>query len=112
MIKWIYRLSDSEYLYGGPTEPTYSTGTQGVAVVPRHPDPRLERYSAASTAGFMRAATTQEVADYDAEQQTVQSLSRFDDEKLVKALAIWTAGKLSVALPTAKAEIIQIYKTL
>jgi hypothetical protein len=43
---------------------------------------------------------------------TARALNRFDDEKLVKALAIWTAGKLNVPLATAKAEVLTIYRTL
>jgi len=73
----------------------------------RHPIPRLERYDGAEG---IRPATAQEISDYDAAQQDAQSLSRFDNEQLVKALAIWTAGKLGVSLAIAKAEILTIYK--
>lgn len=35
-----------------------------------------------------------------------------DDQKLLKALALWTAGKLGVTPSTARAEIKAIYRTL
>lgn len=109
MFKWIYRLSDNEFLYGGPSEQSYGAGTQGLVELTRHPDPRTERYDGA---GGVRPATAQEIADYDTGQVNEQSLSRFDNEKLVKALAIWTAGKLNVPLNTAKQEILTIYRVL
>ena len=107
-MNWIYRISDGEFLAGGPFDVTPLDG-QAVLVCPRHPIPRLERYDGA---GGLRAATAQEISDYDAAQVAEQSLSRFDNEKLVKALAIWTAGKVGVPLNTAKQEILTIYKTL
>lgn len=108
MFTWIYRLSDNEFLYGGPCEVVPGVG-QGMVALTRHPKPRIERYDGA---GGIRPATEQEITDYDAAQVTEQALSRFDGEKLVKALAIWTAGKLNVPLATAKAEVLTIYRTL
>ena len=109
MFKWVYRLTDSEFLHGGPCEPAYDESTQGVVALMRHPSPRTERYDGV---GGIRLATAQEITSYDAAQVIEQSLSRFDDEKFVKALAIWTAGKVGVPLNTAKQEILTIYKTL
>ena len=109
MFQWIYRISDGEFLHGGPCEQAYIPGTQGVVALSRHPRPRTERYDGA---GGIRAATVQETIDYDAAQVTAGALSRFDEEKLVKALAIWTAGKLSIPLNTAKQDILTICKTL
>ena len=109
MFKWVYRQSNNEFLHGGPYEPPFDSGTQGLVELSRHPDPRTERYDGV---GGIRPATAQEITDYDAGQANEQSLSRFDNEKLVKALAIWTAGKLSVPPNTAKAEILTIYRGL
>ena len=109
MFKWIYRLSDNEFLHGGPYEPPLNPGTQGLVELSRHPDPRTERYDGV---GGIRPATEQEITDHDTAQGAEQSLSRFDSEKLVKALAIWTAGKLNVPLGQAKTEIITILKGL
>jgi hypothetical protein len=108
MFHWIYRLSDNEFLHGGPCEVTAGVG-QAVAVLSRNPKPRMERYDAA---GGIRPATAQEIIDYDAAQVIERSLANFDQEKLVKALAIWTAGKLNVPLQTAKQEILTIYRAL
>lgn len=69
------------------------------------------------------AATAQQRADGDALKATYtleadtaladDDASRaFDDQRMVKALARWTAQKLGVPIATAKAEILAIYKTL
>jgi hypothetical protein len=96
------------FLAGGSCEIT-PAGGQGLVSLTRNPNPRLERYNGT---GGIRSATSQEMSDYDAAQMTEQTLGRFDGEKLVKALAIWTAGKLNVPLATAKQEILTIYRTL
>ena len=44
--------------------------------------------------------------------QAEQEQARFDGEKLVKAVAIWTAQRLGVPLATARAEILAIYRGL
>lgn len=108
MINWIYRVSDNEFLYGGPFEVTPLTD-QAVVVLLRHPQPRTERYDGA---GGIRLATEQEIISYDAARMTSMALGRFDEEKLVKALAIWAAGKLNIPLATAKSEILSIYRGL
>ena len=38
--------------------------------------------------------------------------ARFDGEKLIKAVAIWTAQKLAVPLATARSEVLAIYAAL
>jgi hypothetical protein len=109
MMKWIYRLSDGEFTHGGPYEPDFNPATHGLLESARHPDPRQERYDGA---GGIRPATEQEIIEHDTAKKDTQSLSQFDSEKLVKALAIWTAGKLTVPLGQAKAEILVILKGL
>lgn len=47
-----------------------------------------------------------------ASENQARLLTRFDNEKLVKALALWVAQKLSIAPATARQEILEIYKTL
>jgi hypothetical protein len=109
MFHWVYALSTGTFLYGGPYEAPFDPVTQGVLLVDRHPKPRLERYNGA---GGIRPATAQEIADYDAAALIARTAERFDSEQLVKALAIWTAQKLSVPLATAKQEILAIYRQL
>lgn len=109
MYKWIYRLSDGVFTEGGAYDPSPSPSTHGLVVLTRHPDRRTERYDGS---GGIRPATSQEIADYDAAQVAGPALGRFNGEKLVKAVAIWTAGKLNVPLATARAEILAILKTL
>ena len=109
MFKWVYDLATNEFLSGGPFDQNFDAGTRGQVTLKRNPDRRLERHDGA---GGIRPATAQEITDYDAGQANEQSLSRFDNEKLVKALAIWTAGKLNVPLGQAKTEILVILKGL
>lgn len=107
-FNWVYIIATGEFQYGGPCDVLPKPG-EGIVSLLRHPDPRTERYDGA---GGVRAATSQEISTYDAGRRTAQTANRFDDEQLVKALAIWTAGKLNVPLATARAEIVTILKGL
>lgn len=109
MFQWVYLLATNEFLYGGPAEQAYQPGAQGLVRLARNPKPRTERYDGA---GGIRPATAQEIADYDVAQVDVTALGQFNGEKLVKAFAIWTAGKLNVPLATARQEILTILKGL
>lgn len=111
MMKWVYSLATGELLNGGPFDPPHDPATQGIETYVENPDPRTERWDG-TAATKKRAATAQEVTAYDTAQATQIAQSRFDGEKLVKALAIWTAQKLNVPLATAKQEILTIYKGL
>lgn len=55
-------------------------------------------------------------ATYTIEGDTVladeEVAAKFDGDKMLKAVAIWTAQKLTIPGATAKAEIIAIYKGL
>ena len=81
MFNWVYRLNDNVFVHGGPYEVTLLAG-HGLATLPRHPDLRTERYDGA---GGIRAATTQEVSDYDAAQLDAQATSQFETLKAEKA---------------------------
>lgn len=109
MFKWIYDLTSNEFLYGGPYDPTFNPSTQGMVRLERNPNATTERYDGA---GGMRPATTQEMSASDASQLIQQSVGRFDSEKLVKAVALWVAGKLLIPPATAKSEILTIYRGL
>lgn len=53
--------------------------------------------------------------DEATEANTVRAedeINRFNDEKLIKAVAIWCAGKFGVPLATARQEILTIYRGL
>lgn len=51
-------------------------------------------------------------SDYEAQKSSLKEHAEFDQSKLVKAVAIWTAQKLNIPVLTAKAEILAIYRVL
>lgn len=108
-MKWIFDLASGEWLYGGAYEPNYNPAIQGLAVLPRHPDRRLER---SNGAGAIRSATVQEIAVYDAARAGEREVQQFDGQQMLKALAIWTAQKLNIPPQQAKQEILTIYRGL
>ena len=57
-------------------------------------------------------ANTNKTPEQIALEDQARRLSHFNNEKLLKSLAIWVAQKLSVPLATARQEILDIYKTL
>ena len=113
MFYCIYRLSDQQFLRGAVSPLEFDPLTEGLQVYPKHlrPDMRAERFDAESPSR-KRPATAQERNDYDAARQTQDEQVRFDQEQLVKAVAIWAAGKLNVPVGTARQEILAIYRGL
>lgn len=79
--------------------------------LPRNPDHRRERYSGDPGQPF-RSATAQEITDDDAAQADTAAGRTLDDARLTKALAIWTANKLSIPLATMRQQVLAIYKGL
>lgn len=79
MIYAKYRLSDSVFLCSWTTKPEYDPSTEGIQEFPEHlrPDLRAERYDAASPT-WKRAATLQELADYD-DARATSAAQRFVD---------------------------------
>jgi len=110
-LKWTYDLATSLFVCGGPYDPPCDPATQAIERYDRNPDPRTERWDG-TVASKKRLATPAEIDAYDAAQADSQALGRVNSEKLVKALAIWTAGKLAVPLATARQEIVTILKGL
>lgn len=108
MYFWVYEISSGQFLRGGPCEQHASAG-DAVVALKRNPKPRVERYDGA---GEIRPATAREISDYDAARLAEHAADRFEEEKLVKALAIWTAQKLNIPLATARQEILAIRRSL
>jgi hypothetical protein len=110
-IKWAYNRVTGEFVTGGPCEPPYDPATEDVVRLPRNPDKRTERYDASAPEGI-RPATAEEISAYDAAQTDERVKGQFDGDKLVRAVAIWTAQRLGVPLAQARQEILTILQTL
>lgn len=107
-LRCIYDLATGVLIEAGPYDIPFDATSRGMILTQAIPDFRAERVEN----GQLRAATAQEITAFDTAQTTQAAQNRFDGEKLVKALAIWTAQKLNVPLATAKQEILTIYKGL
>jgi hypothetical protein len=110
-VKWVYEQATGMFLCGGPFDPLYDPATQGLAALPDNPNPRLHRYDATSPT-LVRAATEQEVTDYESARLNEQIRGQFDGNKNVLAFAMWTAQRLGVPMATARQEIMAIRRTL
>lgn len=73
------------------------------------PDFISERYDGA---GGVRQATAQELADAIAAAQTVKEQREFDDQKMLKAIAIWNAQLHGLTNNQARQQILTIYRAL
>ena len=118
--RWVYRLSNGQFLRGGFYAVTHDPATEGVVSLgERHPDPRTERFDPVTKT---RPATAPEIAAYDAEQLDAQAVASVDTEKALKAIVVYMRTQLNVlrvaagmsALTAAevRAGIIQAYKAL
>lgn len=108
-VQVICRTSDgvvTGWTYG--TIPAPKPGTV-VVTVATPPDLRATRWDGAAG---LREATAQEQAAYDDAQRDAREKATFDDQKMIKAVALWAAQKLGVAPATARAEILAIYRSL
>ena len=99
--------------------PVHDTGTHINITVAGKPDARADRWDGATG---IRAATAQEMADYDAAAADTEATREIDDMKAVKALATETlieinriataAGLSTVPGPVWRQRLIDRYKTL
>ena len=104
MFNWIYRQADNVFLFGGPYDSAFDSGTQGVVTLTTHPDQIKDRYDGA---GGVRPATAQELLDAAALDKDDRA-GKLPDE--IKALLFWVADNLPTPIPraTARAQ----YKTI
>ena len=111
MFLWVADKVSSQWLYGGPYNPSYDPATQALVKLDRNPNPLTERYDP-NAKDPIRPATAQEQADFQAAKLDAEALARFDGEKMLKAGLIWTAQKLGISLAQARQEILAIYRAL
>ena len=110
MVNWVYEQATGTLLYGGHYNPSCNPATQGIVSLSENPNPRLRRVDTATR--LIRDATPDELTAYDAAELDTRMKSRFNGDKLAKALAIWCAQKFNVPLATAQQEIVAILKAL
>jgi hypothetical protein len=113
MLFAAYRVSDGQFLRVWPNVPPFDPATEGMQAYPEtlRPDLRTERFD--GTAGTKkRAATAQELADYDAARAGEIEAAQFDGQKMLKAVAMYFAQQAGIPLNTAKAGIVAIYRGL
>jgi hypothetical protein len=105
VTRWVYRLSDGLFLYGGHYEPQYDPATQGVASLADHPNARTQRWDGSA----IRAATAPEIAAYDdaAADAFVDAISRAD-----RVIVRWIAQRAGITLATAIAELKAINRSM
>jgi len=112
--RYAVNQATGEFVYGGVAPYDCATGLspgQIRVVLDRQPDKRLERYSGTPASPF-RAATSQELADYDAAIETAEHGAAFDSIRILKALALVVADIANKTPAQMKALVIAKYKTL
>ena len=109
MFKWVYRIADGVFLYGGPCEVEAGAG-EGVAVLTRNARPRAERWD--TERGALREATVEEIAEYDATAETNRKLGGLAENKDLEAVVRFFSGHLGLNLQDTVQAIRQIRRGL
>lgn len=83
-----YRLSDNRFLYVCPQRPDFDSATEGVQEFLEHlrPNMKTDRYDQTSPTK-KRAATVQEMADYDTERRANGAQRLIESDPMLVALA-------------------------
>lgn len=87
----------------------HDTGTHIQLTLADYPDRRTQRWDGAMG---VRAATGQEIADFDDAASTTAANTDIDTLRALKAVVIWVAPLVGKTPAQARAEIIDLYKTL
>ncbi len=105
--KCLFERSTKLFLKGTTrTDIPHDPVTHVQILLPDYPDRRTDRWDGATD---IRAATAQELADYDAAALDAQATRDVDGMKALKALVIWLAPLVGKTPAEARAEIIAIY---
>lgn len=99
-------------LFAGGTmhdDMAHDTATHVQLTLASYPDRRVHRWDGAAG---VRAATSQELADYDAAEADEAAAAGIDGMKALKALVIWLAPLVGKTPAEARDEIIAIHKSL
>ena len=120
MIKCIFDQANGQYVGGSRHDiPEYDSGTQVLVELPDFPDRRTERWDGASG---VRAATAQEMADYDDNEADAKAqLSLAQPVNVVLRDVLWDAelrlraagqvsGEADIEAATSKTDYTQALK--
>jgi hypothetical protein len=92
MAKWQqkFRKSDALFLDGGFTELAFDAATEGIWTGDslQRPDPRTQRWDGNVDTPGIRAATAQEITDYDTARQDEQALSEAEIKAIKAAMLV------------------------
>lgn len=110
MLNWKYHVATGVFISGGPIDMVAENANFAIVALTRHPNPRLERFD--HNTKTIRPATTQEIAAYDVAEVDKLADEEFNNSRLIKAFAMWTASQLNVPVTTMKQDVLAIYRGL
>ncbi len=110
MVKCIFDKTTKLYAGGLRwTDPTFDSATQVLITLAEFPDKRTDRWDDATG---IRAATAQELTDFDSAKVDAEVNQEIDGAKTLKALILWLAPLVGKTPAQARNEIVAIRKTL
>ena len=132
MVTWSYLIATGQIRFGGACDPEIDPLTEGKLSLRANPDPSSHRinrpglrgYSAVPSEGvpecgldqdgiaFVRKATSAELAADTAAKKTDAERQSFDDQKMLKALAIFVGQQVGKTPAQVQSEVMTIYRGL
>ncbi len=132
MVTWSYLLATGQIRFGGACDPEIDPLTEGKLLLRANPDPSVHRinrpglpgYSAVPSDGvpecgldqdgiaYVRKVTVGELTADTAAKRTDAERQSFDEQKMLKALAIWVGQQVSKTPAQVRSEVLTIYRAL
>ena len=132
MVTWSYLLATGQIRFGGACDPEIDPLTEGKLPLRANPDPSVHRinrpglpgYSTVPSDGvpecgldkddiaYVRKATVAELTADTAVKRTDAERQSFDDQKMLKSLAIWVGQQVGKTPAQVRTEVLAIYRAL
>lgn len=132
MVTWSYLIATGQIRFGGCCDPEIDPLTEGKLALRANPDPAIHRINRPGLAGYstaptdavpecgldqdgiayVRKATTAELTANTAAQKTNSERQSFDDQKMLKAIAIWVGQQVGKTPAQVRSEVLTIYRGL